>query len=149
MVLAPLPNKSATTVAHAIVSHLNCHYMAPRVFLNDNGTEFKNQVLQYICTRFHIQQTFITSYHPASNGLVECNNRKILEILCHLAGHLLETWGDWLSRVAPSINGPVIPSTGKTPHYILYGFEKHLPYNVLVHSPVPLHSLDDYSKLQL
>ncbi len=45
-VLAPLPNKSATTVAHAIVSHLICPYMTPRVLLSDNGAEFKNQVLR-------------------------------------------------------------------------------------------------------
>ncbi len=30
-VLAPLPNKSATTVAHALVSHLICPYTTPRV----------------------------------------------------------------------------------------------------------------------
>ncbi len=44
-VLAPLPNKLATAVAHAIVSHLICPYTTPRVLLSDNGTEFKNQVL--------------------------------------------------------------------------------------------------------
>ncbi len=148
-VLAPLPNKSATTVAHAIVSHLNCPYMTPRVLLSDNGTDFKNQVLCEICTRFHIQQTFITSHHPASNGLIEHTNRKILEILCHLAGHLQETWEDWLSHVPASINGSVNSSTGKMPHYILYRFEKCLPYDVFVPSPVPLYSPDDCSKLQL
>ncbi len=148
-VLAPLPNKSATTVAHAIVSHLICPYTTPHVLLNDNGTEFKNQVLQEISTQFHIQQTCITSYHPASNGLIERSNRKILDILCHLAGHLQETWEDWLSHAAASINSSVNSFTGKTPRYILYGFEKCLPYNGLVPSPVPLYSPDDYSKLQL
>ncbi len=62
-VLPPLPNKSATTVAHAIASHI-CPYTTPRVLLSNNGTEFKNQVLRGICTQFHIQQTFITSHHP-------------------------------------------------------------------------------------
>ncbi len=148
-VLAPLPNKSATIVAHAIVSHLFCPYTTPRFLLSDNGTEFKNQVLREICTQFHIQQTFITSHNSASNGLVECTNRKILEILCHLAGHLQEARKDWLSCIAASFNSFVNSPAGKTPHYILYGFEKHLPYNVLVISPVPLYSPDDYSKLQL
>ncbi len=41
-VLAPLPNKSATTVAHALVSHLICPYTTPCILLGDNGTEFKN-----------------------------------------------------------------------------------------------------------
>ncbi len=136
-------------MAHAIVSHLICPYTTPCVLLSDNGTEFKNQVLRDMCTQFHIQQTFVTSHHPASNGLVERTNGKILEILHHHAGHLQETWEDWFSPVATSINGSVSPSTGKTPHYILYGFEKRLPYDALVHSPVPFYSLDDYSKLQL
>ncbi len=122
-VLAPLPNKSATTVAHAIVSHLICPYTTPRVLLSDNGTEFKNQVLQDICAQFYIQQTFITSHHPAYNGFVERTNRKILEILRHLAGHLQETWEDWLSHSAAFVNGSVNSSTGKTPHYILHGFD--------------------------
>ncbi len=103
-VLAPLPNKSATTVAHTIVSHLIFPYTTLRVLLSDNGTEFKNQVLQEICTRFNIQQTFITSHHLGSNGLVERTNRKILEIFRHLAGHLQETWEDWLSYVTACIN---------------------------------------------
>ncbi len=53
-VMAPLPNKFATAVAHAIVSHLICPYTTPRVLLSDNETEFKNQVLQNICTQFHV-----------------------------------------------------------------------------------------------
>ncbi len=56
-VLAPLPNKYATTVAHALISHLICLYTTPRVLLNDNGTDFKNQTLQYICNQFSIKQT--------------------------------------------------------------------------------------------
>ncbi len=142
-VLAPLPNTSATTVAHPLVSHLSCPYMTPRFLLSDNGIEFKNQILQDICNQFNIKQTFITAHHPASNGLVKRTNRKILEILRHLAGKFHESWEDWLSHVAASINGSINTSTGKTPHYIIYGFDKRLPYDVLV------HSLDDYSKLQL
>ncbi len=61
-VLAPLPNKSAAAVTHAIVSHLVCPYTTPRVLLSENGTEFKNQVLREICSQFHIQHIYyITS----------------------------------------------------------------------------------------
>ncbi len=136
-------------MAHAFVSHLICPYTIPRVLLSDNGTEFKNQILQGICNQFSIKQTLITAHHPASNGLVERTNRKILEILLHLAGKFHESWEYWLSYVAGSINGSINISTGKTPQYILYGFDKRLSYDVLVHTPIPLHPLDDYSKLQL
>ncbi len=149
VVLAPLRNMSAVTAAHAIVSHLICPYSTPRALLSDNGTEFKNQILAGICSQYNIKQTFITAHHPASNGLVERTNRKVLEILRHLAGHLHETREDWLSQVAASINGSVNSSTGKTPHYIIFRFDKRLPYDVLLKSPSPLYNPEDYFKLQL
>ncbi len=37
VVLAPLRDKSAVSVAHALVSHLICPYTTPRVLLTDNG----------------------------------------------------------------------------------------------------------------
>ncbi len=45
VVLAPLRNKSAVTVAHTMVSHLIFPYTTPRVLISDNGKEFKNQIL--------------------------------------------------------------------------------------------------------
>ncbi len=45
VVLAPLRNKSAVTVAHDIMSHLICPFTTPRILLSDNGKEFKNQIL--------------------------------------------------------------------------------------------------------
>ncbi len=93
VVLAPLRNKSAVTVAHAIVSHLICPYTTPQVLLSDNGTEFKDEILADICSQYSIRQTLITAHHPASNGLVEGTNRKVLEVLQHLAGHLHKDLG--------------------------------------------------------
>ncbi len=148
MVLAPLRNKSAVTVAHDILSHLICPYTTPRVLLSDNGTEFKNQILADICSQYSIKQTFITAHHPASNGLAERTKRKVLEILRHLEGYLHETWEDWLSQAAASVNGSVNSSTCKTPHYI-FGYDKRLLYDVLLKSPSSLHNPEDYSKLQL
>ncbi len=118
------------------------------VLLSDNGTEFKNDVLYHICQQYNIKQTFITAHHPASNGLAERTNRKILEILRHVAGHLHETWEDWLPHVAASINGSVNSSTGKTPHYIVFGSEKRFPYDILVPPRKPIDS-EDYAQSQL
>ncbi len=93
-VLAPLPNESATTVTHALVSHLICPYTTPCVLVSNNGSEFENQVLKDICTQLNIKQTFITNHQPASNGLAERTNSKILEIVRPFAGRLHESWED-------------------------------------------------------
>ncbi len=88
VVFAPLRNKSATAVAHALVSNLICPYTSLHVLFSDNGTEIKNQILRYICQKFKVKQTFIIAHHTESNGLVERGNRKILEILRNDAGIL-------------------------------------------------------------
>ena len=149
VILAPLSTKSAPMVAHALVTHLLCPYTTPSVLLSDNGLEFKNDVLKNICQQYNIKQTFITAYHPASNGLVERTNRKVLEILRHVAGQFQASWQDWLPHVAACINGSVNASTGKTPHYVVFGSEKRLPYDLLVQPRRPVYSLDDYAQNQL
>ncbi len=76
-------------------------------------------------------------------------NRKILEILRHPSGRLHETWEDWLSQAAACINSSVNSPKGKTTHYVVYGCDKKLPYDVFLQTPSPLYNPEDYSKLQL
>ncbi len=49
VILAPLPNKTAEAVPHALISNLFCPYSTPRVLLSDNGAEFRNALLEEIC----------------------------------------------------------------------------------------------------
>ncbi len=65
-----------------------------------------------------------------------------------VAGQLHESWEDWLPHVAASINGSVNSSTGKTPHYIVFGSEKRFPYDLLLSPRKPVYS-EDYSQSQL
>ncbi len=51
-------------------------------------------------------------------------------------------------EVAASIIGSVNSSAGNTPHYIIFGYDKRLPYDVLLISPSPSYNTKDYSKLQ-
>ena len=94
VLLAPIQDKSAKSVAHALVTNLFCPYSTPRVLLSDNGADFRNSVLEEICIQFKIKQTFTVAYHPASNGLVERTNRKILDVLRPVVNGFLENWED-------------------------------------------------------
>ncbi len=107
LVLAPLKDKTVTRVAHALVTHLFCPFSTPRVILSDNGADFRNAVVGEICSQFGVTQTFTAACHPASNGLVERANRKILEVLRPIVNDLLDNWEDWLPHVAASINSSV------------------------------------------
>ena len=149
VVLAPLQNKTAGAVAHALITHLFCPYSTPRVLLSDNGAEFRNALLDEICQQFNIKQTFTVTYHPSSNGLVERANRKVLDVLRPIVGGLLETWEDWIAHVAASINSSECESTGRSPYSIIYGREKRLPYDLLEQPQKPVYNMEDYSKGQL
>ena len=131
------------------MTYLICPYSTPRVLLSDIGTEFRNSVLEEICKQFNIKQTFTVAYHPASNGLVERTNRKVLEVLRPVVNGFLENWEDWLPHVAASINSNICESTGQTPYFIVYGVEKRLPYDLLSSPQNPVNNVDDYAKCQL
>ncbi len=117
--------------------------------MSDNRAEFGNDVLAEIYCQFVITQTFTAAYHPASNGLVEWANRKLLEVLRPIVNDLLENWEDWLPHVAASINSSINYSTGKSPHYTLFGVEKRLPYDLLTITQQPVYNIDKYSQQQI
>ena len=149
VVLAPLKTKSAIEVAHAFITNIICQFTTPKVLLSDNGSEFRNQIIEEICRQYGIKQTFVAAYHPASNGLVERANRKILEVLRPIVSSMQENWQDWLPYVAASINSSINSSTGKSPYYILYGYDKVLPYDILCQKTNPVYNSDDYAKTQM
>ncbi len=143
-----MKDKSAKSVAHALITHLICPFSTPRVLLSDNGTEFRHQLLEEICKQFGIKQCFTVSYHPASNGLVERANRNILDVQRPVVSGLQHTWEDWLAYVAATINSRVCESTGQSPHYIIFRVEKRLPYDLLSSSQSRVYNTDDYAKSQ-
>ncbi len=54
-----------------------------------------------------------------------------------------------MPHIAASINGSVNDSTGKSPHYILFGVDKRLPYDLLISSKQPIYNIDSYPEQQL
>ncbi len=70
-----------------------------------------------------MKHCFVISYHPTSNGLVECINRKILQVLHLVVDELLEMWEDWLCHIAASINSSVCEYMGQSPHFTIFRVE--------------------------
>ncbi len=91
----------------------------------------------------------MASYLPTSNGLVECTDRKILEILCLVVGELLEMWEDWLSHIIANINSSICECMGQSPLYIIFRVEKRLPYDLLSSLHTPVYNVGDYIKCQI
>ena len=53
-----IPDKEATTVANAVFEKLILEHGSPEILLSDNGKEFMNDTLAYVCQEFRIEQHF-------------------------------------------------------------------------------------------
>ena len=63
-----IPDKEATTVANAIFDKLILEHWSPEILLSNNGKQFSNDTLAYVCQEFGTDQHFTSPYTPRSNG---------------------------------------------------------------------------------
>ena len=88
----------------------------------------------------------ITAYKPSSNGAVERQNKKIKDILRTIVTPDNMDWDKVLEDVQFTLNNTVNETVGETPHYLLYGYDKRIPVNLLDDAPPPrkTYNYDDY-----
>ena len=70
-----IPNKEATTIANTIFKKLILQHGTPEVLLSNNGKEFTNHTLAYMCKEFNIKQHFTSPYTLRSNRKMENFNK--------------------------------------------------------------------------
>ena len=63
-IAVPIPDISATTVAHAIAKHLLSQCSAPRATLTDKGESFINNLLRNLSKIFGVKQITTSGYRP-------------------------------------------------------------------------------------
>ena len=80
IVLIPLRDKLATTVARAIMHHVFLKYGAGEI-LTDNGLEFKIKPLSELCRLMGLARCFTTSYQPRTNAVCERSHATVNSML--------------------------------------------------------------------
>ena len=65
----PIPNKKAETVLKAYMDHVYCKYGGSFKILSDNGTEFKNKLMEEVSKELGVEcKNYSPPYRPQSNG---------------------------------------------------------------------------------
>ena len=67
----PIPDKSADTIVSTFINEYLPVHIYPWYILSDNGTEFKNNLMDQALQQIGIDRIFSASYHPQSNGKLE------------------------------------------------------------------------------
>ena len=132
----PLKRITAGTVAKAIIDNWILKYGTPDAILSDNGTQFKNRVLEKIYQILNIKQKFATPYHPQTNGMIERFHRFMKERLSIRANanrldyFSKDDWDAYLAAILHAYNATVHSATNYTPFELLYGSKVKLPIDL-------------------
>lgn len=95
LISCPIPDKSANTVAKAVMNNLILKFGMIRELRSDRGTEFCNQVMTQLCKLLNINQQFSTAYRHETVGSVERNHRFYNEYIRAYVNNLDE-WENYL-----------------------------------------------------
>ena len=71
IVIVPIRDKSALTVARAFIDHVVLKFGAPMSVLTDLGTKFQNELWSEMFRLFGIQRLKTTAWNPSTNGRIE------------------------------------------------------------------------------
>ncbi|KAG9444919.1 hypothetical protein H6P81_016259 [Aristolochia fimbriata] len=118
------------TVVDFIRTQFICRYGVPRYIMMDNGTPFKNKVMDRFCEKFRIQQRTSTAYNPAGNGLAEAFNKTLCKILKKTVGANKRSWDEKLGEALWAYRTSFRTPSQSTPFSLVYGTEAVLPLEV-------------------
>ena len=124
----PLRNKTAVETATAFFKYFVCQYGIPRCLISDSGLEFRNKFLTALCQQLNVNHSTVVTYHPASNGLVERANRKLLDVLRITVGNNDANWDEAIPQCLWVINTTPHRYLHTCPFEAIFGF---VPNSVL------------------
>ncbi|CAF2977846.1 unnamed protein product, partial [Rotaria sp. Silwood2] len=122
-----LPDCSAQTTAQTLFNNYICQYGVPSAILSDQGTHFKNQLMESMAKLIGYNHIFSCVYHPQTNGMVERFNATFVPQIAKLQDRENNNWDEFLSPVVFAYNTGIHATTGYSPFKLQYGRDPRLP----------------------
>ena len=131
-----IPDKEGTTVARGVYEKLILEHGSPEILLSDNGKEFANDTLAYVCEEFCIEH-FTSPYPPRSSGKTENFNKFLKASIRKLTSKDKATWDQVLDQILFAYRCHPHTSTGEAPYTLIYARDPPLPIQNLIKVVVP------------
>jgi hypothetical protein len=142
IILRPIPDKSAKTVAKELISIFSL-VGYPRIINSDRGAEWKNQILDLVCDAMKIDKRLSTAYYPQSNGGAERavqNTKKLLSKL--ILGNSEDNWDMIVNSVQLMINCKISKRTQTSPFNLMFARRMTNEYPLFSDPPDKLDPMD-------
>ncbi|GMF33910.1 unnamed protein product [Phytophthora fragariaefolia] len=112
--LVPCVVPTSTVTAQAIMDW-HSRFGAPGLWISDNGSHFKNEVVKEVSKRLNAHQNFTLAYSPWINGSVERLNKdiiQVLRVLCLEYNVDIKDWTYFVPTLQTNPNHTPVPSLG-------------------------------------
>ena len=126
-----MPNWTAQTTADALFQHWICHFGCPHSIHTDRGPIFESELFTTLLQRLEFDKTRTTAFHPQSNAVCERINRTLLSMLAKCVDEDQQNCSQQLPYVLMAYRSSVHESTGYTPHFLVFGRETSLPFDLM------------------
>ena len=128
----PILDKSADTIVSTFINQYLPVHMCPKYLLSDNGSEFKNHLMDQVLQQLGIDFIFSAPYHPQSNGKLEVFHKDLKPTLKKLCKKDPANWDKYINQVLTSYRVTLNLATAETPFFLVYGRDRNLPLHQLV-----------------
>jgi transposase InsO family protein len=135
LIAVPLRDKTAVSVAKALVSNVFCRIGLCRQIISDLGSEFQNELFKHLCQLLHVQQLRTTSYRPNCNGKVERVHRSLNSLMAKVVSDSQRDWSRYLGMCVMAYNVSRQESTSYSPFFLMHGREAICPLDLLIDTP--------------
>lgn len=143
IVIVPVPDKSALTMAKAIVNNCILTYGPMTAIRTDQGTEYKG-IFDSVCDLLKIDHKCATAYHPQTLGALERNHRCLNEYLRIFINDVRDNWDEWLSYYSYCYNTTPNTAHDYSPFEIIFGKQPN-QFEFPLSTIEPIYNYDLYT----
>jgi len=123
-----LPNKEATTVAHAFFAGWIARHGVPRVVVSDFGSEYVNRFFKELSDTFGIEHCKAAAMNHQTNGLAERMFRSLNAFFTTLLQEHQVGWETMLPALQLAVNSTTQKSSKFSPWMLVFGKNPSMPW---------------------
>jgi len=141
-IAAPVKDKTARTVADALLQHVLLVHGPARRLLSDNGKEFKNVVVAELCRLTNMARVFTSPYNAQCDGMVERFNRTLLKMLGCYVDNGQRDWDVHLPWMIYAYNTSYSTTHSVTPFELTFGRKPNTSLELEIEAEVGRRGVD-------
>jgi transposase InsO family protein len=126
----PMKKETKEVVMNFLEDRIITRFDAPAKITTNNAKAFSSLALANFFFKYGIVLSHSSNYYPQGNGLVESNNKNLMNIVKKIVGENKKAWDSkikyalWEDRITTKT------SIGKTPFELVYGLEAKFHVNL-------------------